>query len=317
MKTKISLFLILIFLLSRNYVRAQHWGLSLWPPLLEATIKPGKSFTQAYWLINPSPQDLYLTPVIVPFRPQGEQGQLRPLSLNSTSESQKFFRLTNSRIQLGKPFKIAANSRQQLVLKVAPPADQPEGDYYYLFLFKQTRTGQFLSNSGGQSLIHLGSPILISLSQSDRPLQQGNISQFQAQPKWAKSGRQPIQLRLVVANVGPHFFKPQGKIEIRYWGRWLKAEQQLRPDNVLTKSRRLIGCLKEDQAQPCQFRSWWPGYYQAQVELHPDRQPDLKLKATTSFFILPLEPLVVLLAILLLIQLKSNLTKIIPKMNNN
>lgn len=307
------------FSLSR--VEAQTWGLSFWPPLLEVTIQPGKSLTQAYWLINQGGRDLYLTAVVVPFRPEGDQGQLRPLTLELDPEVKKLFRLTNSQIQLGQSFKLAANSRQQLVLKITPPATQPEGDYYYLFLIKQAEEGEFLPASGGQSLIQIGSPILITVTRSAQPLKQAAISQFRAQPRWAKRWQQPIQFQLRVKNIGPHFFKPEGEITILYWGRWPKATLTLRPDNILADSQRLIGCLKEDRPQPCQFWSWWPGYYQARVEFRPDGQAE-SLQVTTDFFLLPLEPFLGLILILGLIKirprpLKLNLTKIGLKLNNN
>ena len=50
-------------------VLAQSFDLSISPPLLTATVKPGKSFTKAFNIKNNSSSPVTLTARIIPFTP--------------------------------------------------------------------------------------------------------------------------------------------------------------------------------------------------------------------------------------------------------
>jgi len=80
LKLKIILtFPLFIFLLAfpLEKIRAQTLGLSLYPPLLEVMIKPGKAITQAYQIANQSKSDLIMTSKIIGFEPADELGNIQ------------------------------------------------------------------------------------------------------------------------------------------------------------------------------------------------------------------------------------------------
>lgn len=277
-------------------VRAQEVSLGIAPPLLEVMIQPGKSITQAYEVINQSQTDLYLRARIIPFEPADRQGGIKLIPQDQWSGTSQLFSLTNANLTLGQTFKLSANSRKQLVLKVAPPKDWPEGDYYYTLLIEQSPEGQFLSPLGSQTLVKVGSNILLTVSQSGQPIKEAVISQFSVRPKIIDLFDE-VKFTLLIQNLGQAYFKPQGKIEIYSQpGKKKVAELELRPDNILVNSTREIIC----QNGPCLFHSWRPGYYQAVVSLVPDGTGS-EARAQVSFWLLPLKLTLGLITVLLIL----------------
>lgn len=282
-------------------VRAQEVSLGIAPPLLEVMIQPGKSVTQAYEVINQSNNDLYLRARIVPFEPADQRGGIKLIAKDQWSGTNQLFSLANANLTLGQTFKLSANSRKQLVLKIAPPKDWPEDDYYYTFLIEQSPEGEFLSPLGSQTLVKVGSNILLTVSQSGQPIKEATISQFSVRPKIADLF-DAVKFTLLVENVGQGYFKPQGKIEIYSQpGKKKVAELELRPDNVLVNSAREILC----QDGPCLFHSWRPGYYRAVVSFLPDGT-GAEVSAQVAFWLLPLKlTLSLIIVFLVLFALKK------------
>jgi len=287
--------------LTTRPVHGQNVSLSIWPPILEIMIQPGKEFTQAYEISNQSGVDLYLKAKVVPFHPNDLEGGI---VLDLEQPAERYFSLTNGNIFLNQTFRLPANSRQQLVLKIAVPKDEPEGDHYFTFLIEQSAEGKFAGDAGGRASIKLGSNILLTVSQSGLPAKQALIVKFQPRPKIADL-LQKVRLEVLIENIGPSFFKTIGKIEISH--RLFKkrtAELELRPDNVLVNSRRRITCQND-----CSFASLLPGPYQAKLSFSPDGTGE-KQEAVTGFWILPVRSGLVITTLLLIIFLiKFNLKR--------
>jgi len=275
--------------------------LSIWPPILEIMIQPGKKFTQAYEISNQSNTDLYLQAKVVPFKPNHLRGDI---SLDLDKPNNRYFSLVNNSISLNQTFKLPANSRQQLVLKIAIPRQETEGDQYFTFLIEQPSEGKFAGNTGGSASIKLGSNILLTISQSGLPEKQGSIARFLAHPKIADL-LQKINFEILIQNTGDSFFKTIGKIEINH--RIFKkntSQLELRPDNILINSGREITCQNQ-----CSFSSLLPGPYQAKVSFSPDGIGE-KQEVTTNFWILPVKSgLVIILLLLILFLIKSRYQK--------
>jgi hypothetical protein len=280
-----------------NDAKAQTLSLSIWPPLLEVTIQPGKSITQVYKLRNTGETDLALTSKIVPFKPEGETGDLAlatpGVDLDRHTGNEPQFSFLNADLVLGQKFILPAGREQEVVLKIKVPKETPETDYYFTLLF-ETLPGVFLpSGSGGQIEAKIGSNILLTVSQTGQPKKQAVIEEFRLKNfqfsifnfQFIDSFTQP-QFAVRLKNTGNAFFKPFGSITTAGWfnQRWVL---DLLPENVLVNSVRQIRCQKltslstgeqvtpsEKQSvlpSPCQLETkFLLGKYSAKIEFGLD-----------------------------------------------
>ena len=251
-------------------ISAQEISLSVFPPLVELIIQPGQTVTQAFSISNESDLDLYLQAVMVPFEPEGTSGKIEILNPKYASTVIKYFSLTNSKIALDQTFKLAANSREQLVLKAKIPENAPDQDHYLTLLLEQSPQGNFINNaSGGQNLIKIGANILLTVSGSLNPERQGRVAEFEPAPK-INDIFNSTKFKILVENTGGSFLKAEGGIKIKnLLTKKEVAALELRPDNVLANSSREIICLKQNGDEPisypCSFSSLVPGWYRAEL----------------------------------------------------
>jgi len=329
-KLKILFVLPLFFVLSSMFlseVKAQSLSLSLWPPLLEVTLKPGKSITQVYKLTNEGETDLIITSQIVPFTPADEFGNvalkqtkneinkaqdenLPPAS--SPSEATNWFSFQNADLQLGQNFLLKAGQSQQIVLSVKIPPQAKEDDYYLTLLFESQPENQSGDQSGAQAQAKIGTNILLTVSETGEPPKKAQIEQFSlANFQFSIFNFQLIdsftkpQFLLRVRNTGRSFFKPMGTIITTGWlGQ--KFISDLLPENVLTNSVRVINCTSPespDKVAPCQIKSnFLFGPYQAKVEFGLDKVAADYEKQIT-FLALPFKLIFSLLTIIFILSI--------------
>lgn len=297
-----ALSILLFLLISPFFLAKPIWAkvsLSIYPSLLEVMIQPGKTYTQAYEIVNDSEADLYLQAKIVPFEPIGPEGQI-VLSNPKYQASNNYFSLANSGISLNQTFKLKAGNREQLVLKITIPQQASEKDQYFTFLIEQSSQGQFLNQTGGENLIKVGSNILLTISQSGNPFKQSYLAEFLARPKIADLFNK-INFEILIQNPGNAFFKTNGRIDIYHRLTQKKvASLQLRPDNVLADYERKIYCLEGENTLPCQFSSFLPGPYRAILNFSPDGAGEEQTK-TIGFWLLPFRLVLVILILFLIV----------------
>lgn len=259
--------------------QAQSLSLSLWPPLLEVMIQPGKSITQVYKLTNNSDHDLEITPQVFPFEPKGELGQIEINFSPPPSLAPAPFFSFASREKFNQPFSLATGETKELVLKIAINQNNQEKDYYYTLLFSTAEeplnpSTQEEGKSG--AIVRVGSNILITTSQLGKPPLLGKITSFSL-PLIIDSFS-PLTPKVVLENWGKTLWKPFGQIEI--WGPFQqKNEIKLKEQNVLANSSRQLDIES--------FSPRWPiGPFKAKLEfsLNEDGQ---KLSSETSFWYLP------------------------------
>jgi len=232
-KLKIFLLFTFYFLLSVPQAHAQSFSLSLWPPLLEVMIQPGKTITQVYEITNQGENPQEITPQIVSFKPLDDKGNVRLLLKNFSPLK---FSLANSNLELGQSFILEPLQKQQIVLKIKVPEKTPEQDFYFSLLFSssaQAKKGTFGSTAAGV----LGSHILLTVSKTGQPEKRGEILEFKTK-KIIDSLEKP-EFSLRVKNTGHFFWKPFGKIKIEGLAgqSW---EIPLREDNILSGWQRQI-----------------------------------------------------------------------------
>lgn len=298
-KKGVLIFVLFLFLIPQK-TRAQEVSLSLWPPLLEATIKPGKSLTQVYKVANKGERGVYLTTTVVPFSAADRRGGVRfDLENKGTFFSGVAFSLANANLDLGETFLLLPGEEKELVLKITLSDKVEEKDYYFTFFLEQSSEGLFLTQ-GSRAMTKIGSHILLTASSSPQPEQHLSITQFEPVPKIGDNfGR--VNFEVIISNPGKRYLKPVGEIIITDWRGKEGAKLELRPDNILAQSEREINCLTEDGR--CSFHSYLPGLWRAKLVVHPDLWPERKVEKEVVFWLLPFRLVLALLIALAMVFL--------------
>jgi len=241
---KIILLTLLLLLTTPQPVRAQGFNLSLSPPLLQATIKPGKSISQVFTIYNNSSNPVKLIPRIVPFLPEDNQGNpsLKPQSQPTWLS---YFSLANSKIHLNQPFTLLANQKDQLVLNIKIPENALIADHYATLLINQvfeTEPSQSTTISGS-----IGANILLTIANQASPptilkltnLKPINTIFLKIGQTYILDNLSPIQFTAQLENLGSHLAQAHGLFQI-HQGTKISHIQPLLPVNVLAQSTRQV-----------------------------------------------------------------------------
>lgn len=281
------LLMLLMPLIKPPSVFSQSFSLSLSPPVVEVMMQPGRKATYAFQLKNNSSSPVNLLPKIIPFQPQGEQGQVKYSQENSNWPGQDYFSFLNANLQINQPFLLAPDEEIQLVLKISPPQNAPEGDYYQSLILEQ-----LAANTPNQTQTQLvgqvGSHLLLTVSSSGKPKREAAIVEFFSPSLlFGKilDSFEALNLKLRIKNTGQTFFKPFGEIIILNNNEEKVASLPLRPDNILKDTTRQIYC----QEGPCRADKLnFLGRYQAQVQFTADENGPVS-KQSFIFWVLPIK----------------------------
>ena len=273
--------LVLVLLVFTNIllptpVNAQSISLSIWPPLLEVMIQPGRSVTQVYKLTNNSDQPLQITPQIYSFRPQGERGEIK---INLAKGGSNFFSFDSSE-QFGTPFYLPVGQTKELILKISIPPKTAEHDYYSTLLFATGTVSDDSGHSSTSSVTQIGSNILLTVSQNGKPNLLARILEFSTTKIIDSFSAASFKVRL--ENWGQTFFKPFGKIYITGILKQ-KDEIELLPQNILGESVRNLDTSLYKPKLPL-------GLFKAKLEFSTSESTSSafnELSAETVFLYLP------------------------------
>jgi len=283
-----------------------NFNLTLSPAQIEFVLKPGVTIIQAYDVINDSGSSITLNTQVLPWIPNGTNGSVNyNQAINNPNIE---FSLNNSNIQLGQPFTLAANSKQQLVLKIKTNSNIPLSDNYYtFFVFQNQNTTNTHNGSTSQANGKIGSHILLTVSDTENPKVTSEIQSFSISPKIKDVFFNSITFKGKIKNNSDFFFKTNGKITINKNDKIIK-ELELNPDNVLNHHSRDISCANQTS---CQINPpLWPGHYKVIINL------DSSLNAKpyeTSFYVWPISPI---LLIVLVAGIIFGIRKFKPKTKN-
>ena len=234
-----------VFLFVGSAVVAQQVGLSISPPLLEVTIKPGRSILIAYNVGNFG-DPAVLRARVVSFSPKDQFGNI---DIREELEGPVRFSLDNADIQMEQPFLLRSKESQQILLRIRVPEGAPEGDYYYTLLAETDPQPFQEGNTASRAQARIGSNILITVSESGRVDIKGKISIFDtlARFKFKFFGKDyrmfdsgdKVPVVLVVENSGKNVIKPDGEIVMKgpFGG---KATYEILPQNILAMSQRQV-----------------------------------------------------------------------------
>lgn len=302
----------ILFCYKTSQIHAQTTSLSIWPPLLETTIRPGQTITQTFRLKNLG-DDTTITAQLKPFTPTDELGhvqlQLQGQSLMASSEPSSvlnFFSLTNQALPTTFPLK--AGQTQELQLKISIPDIAKSKDHYLTFLFSSQTPG-LISGTGTTTQAAIGSNILLTVSNANQPKPNAKIVEFRLGYELPEKfvtfpfpslldSFSPISFLLRVKNPTPHYLKTIGQIEIKNTFGKTTSTLPIRQDNILA------GTTRQIQTDP--FDSAFPfGRYTATATLTPENSTN----STTQTFIFYAIPYKLLLGFSLVILLFRRFSK--------
>lgn len=246
----ITLFAVFIFITPRH-ANAQTSGISLSvnPPLIEVMAKPGKSFEERYIIKNDgAPTSVKVN--IAPFTASDSLGNVNLGENLSDFDPQSFsswFSFSKPRMKYGGKIFISTGESREVILKITPPEDASEGDYYFTITF-ETDYGDEVVAGNAISKVKIGSNILLTISENATPTKKAKVVSFYA-PKII-DGLLPITYNVEIENIGSTLFKPIGKIMVKdMLGR--VEVLNLAPQNILASSKRIINCIDGEKIVSC------------------------------------------------------------------
>ena len=301
-----KLIILTILLLTPKQALAQGLNLSISPPLLQATIKPGKSISQVFTIYNNNSTPIKLTPRIVPFLPEDDQGnpslqtQLHPAWLS-------YFSLANSEIALGKPFTLLPNSSDQLVLSIKIPENTVPADHYATILVNSEQVSETRELGLNQSFVSgsIGANVLLTISNQAAPPTILNIIDLKPiDTRFIKIGQtyildnfSPIRFSAKLENLGRHLTEAHGLFQI-HKGTNVSHIQSLLPVNVLAQSTRELVASSSSQLQFTP-RLTQVGRYKASINI---RSENGSTQNSISLILLPIKAILGLLVAILLLK---------------
>lgn len=227
-----------VLLIRATTTWAQTLSLSIYPPLLEVMAQPGRTVTQVYKLTNNSDQELQITPRIFPFKPQGENGEIKIKFLQTQEPTQKDLVFSfESGEKFNQAFRVAVGQTKELTLRIRVPRTLPENDFYYTLLFSTALSDDQHGQSTTSSVTQIGSNILITVSKFGKPTLLARILEFST-PKIIDSFS-PVTFNIRLENWGKTLWKPFGKIKITGILKQ-KGEITLLEQNVMANSSRRL-----------------------------------------------------------------------------
>ncbi len=227
---------------------AEGLGFSIYPPILEAVMKPGKNITQVFNIQNLSESDKIVIARIVPFTPEGDSGfpLLRP---NLNPSWLDFFSLANSNITFNQPFIIPANQTQQLILNIAISSSATLADHYATLLVSTNLTPtEKLAIPASVINTTIGANILLTVNNTSSPATITKIEDFVPDQKdylfrygdlFIADNLSPIHFTATAVNLGQFLTKTSGLIRVSK-NKEIISLQGLTPLNLLANSRRRL-----------------------------------------------------------------------------
>jgi hypothetical protein len=250
-------------------------NLTIKPSQIEIVLKPGAGYIQSYLITNNSDSDIVLSANVEEWLPQGYEGNVRYLPAKT---DYFLFSLSNSDLSLNQNFILKANETRQLVLKFLAKDNTLTSDHYFTFFVNQ----QPQTDTGTNSLLRLGSHLLVSVNSTENPTQKFTVTEFSSSPYLKDILFGQVNFSGLIENQTSFFQKIDGQIIITKNQKPIET-LNLYGHNVLSHHQRYFSCRSEkNEPIPCQLSPpLWPGVYTA--TLKTNHSPDVNL----SFFVFP------------------------------
>jgi hypothetical protein len=251
-----KIIIIALALITGHYVlatpsHAQQVTLSMSPPIVQAKIKPGKAIIIGYTVENTGdPTNLQF--LIRPFTPVGQLGSF---AVTEKMEGPVQFNLENADLTLEKPFFFPSRQKKQAVVRIAIPMGVPDGDYYFIVMAQTVPAFGIAGQSTGVASASIGSPLLISITESGITEVKATIAELSFKPDYTLTVGNNIvrivdnakELPIVcsVRNMGRNLIQPQGFITDQIGN--AKNKYSIIPQNILSNSQRIIKTFSDEE----------------------------------------------------------------------
>ena len=272
---------------------AQNLSLSISPPLLEVLIKPGKSITQVFKLINNGEA----TVATVHLAEYTESG----VKEFSDFIPENWISLLNTDIVFGKPFLLGKGDARQLILRINPPRTTAEQDYYRVLLIT---TSPNPPNEYTQSHVSqtIGAILLTSVTATGMLEKKAQIATFSL-PKFLDSFSQ-LHVTIDVKNNGKTTFRPLGKISLT--GPVGRGDFIITPQVYLAGQVRTVKVDNESASLSTPFTLSLSGFFIGKYTVGIDFTLDegtTRVSDTKTFYAFPWKGSIILLGLLFLLIL--------------
>ncbi len=256
---------------------AQSLALSISPPLLEVMIKPDKSITQLYKLVNTG-ESVVITPKLYELGPNGIQEDV-----DFTRD--KWISIVSNDIDFDKPFLLGADKEADFLLKINPSASVSEQDYYRALVFT---TSPNIPSDTTMSLFsqNLASPLLITITSTGVLNKAAQVTKFEL-PKIMDSF-DPLIADIDIKNTGKTYFRPVGNLSLT--GPVGRGSYDLIPSAILLgQTKKLI----TDYAPPQNLEIktlYLPGFYIGKYQLELNFTLDessTRMREVKTFYAIP------------------------------
>ena len=258
---------------------AQEVSMSITPPLMEITIQPGKSYTQTFTVKN-SGVPVVVEPKIIPFTPLDEDGHVELLDDQKNVDNfDSWFFYDKSPIPLG------VFESHDFIVKITPPIEASEKDYYFTFVVATNNEGT-LSSNNSISQMRIGANILLSTSIDGNTERNAVITTFLA-PKLIDSFT-PLIYKILLTNTGKNYFKPIGKIYVdQIFGS--SYTLNIAPLNILSGGYRKVYCMNGEDISQCRLPSKFLfGIYKSKLSFALDEAGNNKIEKEIYTFAFPI-----------------------------
>jgi hypothetical protein len=294
------------YLLLTTISRAQTITLSVYPPILEVIMKPGKSILIAYRIQNGG-DPATLTLSILPFNARDEFGNI---DIQNEFTGPIRFQLDNADYTLNKPFFLKTGESMQALLRIRAPQNLPEGDYYYTLVTESDALPTKEGISSSRTKARIGSPILLTITNTGNIEIKGKVGMFSLLPHYSIpllgktislfDSTDPIPLIFIIENKGNNMIKPQGEIVLKgNFGE--RASYEILPQNILAYSKRLVVATPsasfEKRPVSLTLLGFFVGKYSLSANVNfGENSP--QIYATTSFYALPFKFIIALIFVI-------------------
>lgn len=292
MKIKLTIsviFIVTCFLILPSNILAQNVSLSINPPLTEIMIKPGKSITHSVKIIN-SGDDALINVSWLEYDDKGLK--------TKDSESVNWLTILNPEVTVERAITLTKNGELDLVVKINPPANTEERDYYRA-LTVTSHPSPFEGFSQSKVSTTLASLFLISVSENGLE-KKAIVTDFKL--PLIHDSTSPLPLDIKVKNSGATFFRLNGKLSLT--GFIGKADFRLIPQALLVNQEKRLSIEEKNN----QISGFYLGKYKLAYNFVLD-EGNIQVRGEKIFYALPWKATFIGITLLLTLKIIKKLKK--------
>lgn len=274
------------------FVSAEESGMSLTiaPPIFQINLQPGETWSSSIAVVNNNPYDLTLFADPVLFKPSGESGS--PVFISHPDEESPDTSSLAHWITVPQgALEVLREQTYYLPLTISVPFDAPPGGHYAAVLIGNHAPEG--SSEGSNVSVTSSIAALIFLSVSGDVIEKGRIRDFVTEKSLYETAEATLSLRF--ENQGNVHLLPQGNIVIyNMFGKvrgTIPVNHHKDYGNVLPDSIRKFSFTWESDAG-----LWDIGRYKAEATIGYGKDMKQTALATTYFYVLPIVPLLEIVA---------------------